>query len=364
MRELTVQLGTRAYAVKIGNNMLGALSSDCVVSEILGDRKLFLVSDEAVWSLYGATLEKGLSGRNIVGRALIKPGEANKNLDSLKSVWDSMVDSEVGREGCVIAFGGGVVGDLAGFAAASYQRGIDFIQVPTTILAMVDSSVGGKTGIDHPRGKNLIGAFHQPKAVAIDLDVLATLPEREILSGLAEVIKAGLIGDPELFDLLAKHGPEIVSDAETMAEAISRSLELKARVVEQDEREGGARALLNLGHTLGHAVEAATGYDVYTHGEAVAIGLVFIVRLSAKLGMLNGEEAEKILTMLKHWGYPLRASGVDVEKILEGFKFDKKNKNGVPMWVLLRGIGQAEYGIAVEEGIVRGLLRQTQKEQL
>lgn len=363
MKELTVQFENRSYAVKIGRNLLGSLSTDALVSRILEGRRIFLVSDKTVWNLYGLTLEKGLSGFNIVGRVLTAPGEANKNIRTLERIWDAMVEAEVGRDGCLIVLGGGVVGDMAGFAAASYNRGIDFIQVPTTILAMVDSSVGGKTGIDHPKGKNLIGAFHQPRAVAVDLDVLATLPKREMLSGLAEVIKAGLIGDPVLFDLLASCGPGIVNNLEAMEEAVSRSLMLKARVVEQDEREGGGRALLNLGHTLGHAVEAATGYEVYTHGEAVAVGMVFSVRLSEKLGILTSNDAENILSLLKEWGYPLRASGVGVEKILDSLRFDKKNKNGAPRWVLLRGIGKAEHGIKVEPDIVRDLLCDIQKDQ-
>jgi 3-dehydroquinate synthase len=253
-----------------------------------------------------------------------------------------------------------VVGDVAGFAAATYHRGVDLVQVPTTLLAAVDSSVGGKTGVDHPRGKNLIGAFHQPRAVAADLGTLGTLPERESLSGLAEVAKAGLLGDPDLFALLEEKGPGILRDPEALEAAVARAVAFKASVVEADEREGGARAMLNLGHTLGHAVESAAGYGTYSHGEAVAFGIAFAARLSRELGLLEAGQAARIVEFLKRWGFPLRVPGVAAEKIVEALRFDKKSQGGAPRWVLLRAIGVPQWGVAVAPPTIEAVLREVQ----
>jgi 3-dehydroquinate synthase len=332
--------------------------------EILHGRRVFIGSDRTVWGLYGEAVEEGIqsAGAEPAGCIALEPGEAHKDLNAVRSVWDSMVETGVERRGCLVALGGGVVGDVAGFAAATYCRGIDFLQAPTTLLAAVDSSVGGKTGIDHPRGKNLIGAFHQPRGVAADLDTLATLPEREMLSGLAEVIKAGLLGDPDLFALLEQRGPGIGRDLDALEEAVARAVAFKARVVEADEREGGARAQLNLGHTLGHALEAASGYGTYTHGEAVALGIVFAVRLSRELGLLGPDQAERVVCLIKNWGFPLRVPGEAVEKILEALRFDKKSEGGMPRWVVLREIGAAEWGVKVATETIEALLREFQED--
>lgn len=253
------------------------------------------------------------------------------------------------------------MGDVAGLAAATYLRGIEILQFPTTILAMADSSVGGKTAIDHPRGKNLIGAFHQPAGVAADLRVLGTLPKREVLSGLAEVIKAGLIGDPVLFDLLEEKGPEIIGDREALEDALARAVAVKARVVEADEKEGGRRAVLNFGHTVGHSLEAAAGFGAITHGEAVALGMGFATRLSCRLGRLPGADEERILQLLKAWRYPVKLSSGLSEKVLRGLRYDKKSDEGMPRWVLLRSVGRAEWGCKVPADIVETLLRELEE---
>jgi 3-dehydroquinate synthase len=226
---------------------------------------------------------------------------------------------------------------------------------------MVDSSVGGKTGVDHPRGKNLIGAFHQPRVVIADLDFLGTLPRREAVSGFAEVIKAALLGDPVLFDAIEKRGPEVLEQPVELEEAIGRAVALKAHMVERDETEAGPRALLNLGHTLGHAVEVAAGYGTVSHGEAVAFGMAFAARLSAKLGLLGVGEQDRILKLLGNWGYPLRVEGVSSEKILEALRHDKKSREGTPRWVVLRGIGEAEWGREVPAAEIRTLLEEVQE---
>lgn len=362
MRSVRVGLGERAYEVAIGTGLLPHPEGTGAAVRGVPGRGVFLVSDRTVWPLYGAALEGGLRslGARVLGRALLEPGEAHKDLASLSHLWDALVEARVERGDALIALGGGVVGDLAGFAAATYRRGIDFYQVPTTLLAMVDSSVGGKTGIDHPRGKNLLGAFHQPRGVLADLTTLATLPRREVLSGLAEVLKAALLGDRELFDLLETRGPKLLEDPEALEHVVARAVALKARIVEADERESGARALLNLGHTLGHAVETAAGYGTYTHGEAVALGLAFAARLSRETGRLADADAERVLRVLKNWGYPLTTPAADAEKVFQALQFDKKSAGGHPLWVLLRGIGEAEWGVRVPPEILERLLREDQ----
>ncbi len=363
MRHVTVGLAGRSYEVVVGRGLLADPGRAGGAADALGDRRVFLASDRTVWGLYGQVFSAGLGhlGARIAGHWLMDPGEAHKEFRSLQSLWDALVDARVERGDCLVALGGGVVGDLAGFAAATYRRGVDVVQVPTTLLAMVDSSVGGKTAVDHPRGKNLIGAFHQPRGVVADLDTLRSLPGREVLSGFAEVLKASLLADPDLFARLEAVGPALIGDPEGLEDAVARAVTIKARIVEADETETGARALLNLGHTLGHAVEAASGYGVYAHGEAVALGIGFTARLSQELGFLPPADAKRIRTVLEKWGYPLRAEGVDAEKILNALRFDKKNLAGVPRWVLLEGIGSPRWGVEVDSDIVERLLVEVQK---
>ncbi len=360
MRWIRVNLGERSYSVGVGFGWLPRLNREPAARAVLEGRRVFVASDHTVWPLWGRALLEGLerAGARVVGHALMQPGEAHKTLDSARLCWDGLVEAGLERGDCLAALGGGVVGDVAGFAAATFMRGIDFVQVPTTLLAAVDSSVGGKTGIDHPRGKNLIGAFHQPRLVVADLDTLSTLPEREVLSGLAEVLKAGLLGDPELFRLVEQRGPGLLEDPEALEEAVARAVGVKARVVEADERESGRRAVLNLGHTLGHALEAAAGFGRITHGEAVAVGLAFAARLSERLGLLGPRDARRIESVLRDLGYRLRMPEVDAEKILVALRHDKKNRAGEPAWVLLRGIGRAEWGHRVPRNTVAALLEE------
>ncbi len=363
MRKVTVGLAGRSYEVIVGRGLLAAPGRAGGAADVLRDRRTFLASDRTVWGFYGGAVTEGLSTlkARIAGHWLMEPGEAHKEFRSLQSLWDALVDARIERGDCVVALGGGVVGDLAGFAAATYRRGIDVVQVPTTLLAMVDSSVGGKTAVDHPRGKNLIGAFHQPRGVVADLETLGTLPVREVLSGFAEVLKAALLADPDLFARLEAVGPAAAGDPATLEDAVARAVTIKARIVEADETETGCRALLNLGHTLGHAVEAASGYGVYAHGEAVALGIAFTARLSQELGFLPAADAKRIRAVLEKWGYPLRAEGVGAEKILNALRFDKKNLGGVPRWVLLEGIGSPRWGVEVDSDIVERLLVEVQK---
>lgn len=358
-----MRLGGAGYEVAVGRGLLSRLGKVPSLAAKLVGRRVFAVSDRTVGALYGDRLEDGLrsAGARIAGWHVMEPGEGHKDLESLRGIWDALVAAGIERRDVVAALGGGVVGDVAGFAAATYLRGIDFVQLPTTVLAIADSSVGGKTAIDHPKGKNLIGAFHQPCGVAADLETLETLPEREVYSGLAEVIKAGLLADPSLFERLEASGPAVATDPEAMAESIARAVAVKARIVESDEREGGARALLNLGHTLGHAAEVAAGYGVLTHGEAVALGMAFAARLSAATGRLPAAEALRIERMLERWGYPVKLAGVSVEKVLDALRLDKKASGGAPRWVLLRAVGSPEWGCSVSPEILELLLREVQE---
>lgn len=358
MKTVSVDVAHRPYKVSIGAGLLGNLKAVGGLRTLLENRRVAIVSDKTVWALHGEKFRQGLSaaGAKVVGYAAFEPGEENKNLTTLSWVWDRLVEMALERGDLVAALGGGVVGDVAGFAAATYLRGVDFIQAPTTLLAMVDSSVGGKTGIDHPSGKNLLGAFHQPVAVVADTEVLGTLPERQILSGAAEMIKAAILADAGLFGVLERGGPLVFKDAAALEETIAASVRIKAEVVAKDEREGGPRALLNLGHTLGHAVEAAMGFSGLTHGEAVALGMVFAARLSRATGRIGAGDAERIVALLEDWGYPAKAEGLTVEEIKKAFAFDKKKASGRVRWVLPTEIGGAQWGQTVEEETIDALL--------
>ncbi|MDF1553039.1 MAG: 3-dehydroquinate synthase [Deferrisomatales bacterium] len=357
-QRLGVNLGERSYPVVIGSGLLQRLPQVDGIAGLLRGRRVFVATDETVGGLHGAALGEGLAeaGAKTIGRHAMAPGEAHKHLGSLAGYWDALLTAGVERGDLLVAFGGGVVGDVAGFAAATCLRGIDVLQVPTTLLAMVDSSVGGKTGIDHERGKNLIGAFHQPAGVVADLELLGTLSRRELLSGAAEMIKAAILGDPALFDLLEQAGSALLDDPTALAGAVQRAVALKARVVEGDERESGQRALLNLGHTAGHAVEVCAGYGNITHGEAVAMGIGFAAALSERLGRCPGGVARRVANLLEKFGYPLRGRGLPAEKVWEALRHDKKTRGGVPKWVLIRDIGEAEWGVEVPDEVVADLL--------
>jgi 3-dehydroquinate synthase len=339
MIEIQVELGDRAYPIWIG---AGLLRDRALVRRAVPARQILVVSNQTVAPLYAPTLLSHFDDRS-VEQVILEDGEAYKTLGSFERVMEGLLRARFERGCCVVALGGGVVGDLAGFAAACYQRGVDFVQIPTTLLAQVDSSVGGKTAVNHPLGKNMIGAFHQPRAVITDLDTLRTLPARELSAGLAEIIKYGLIDDPMFFGWLEEHMEALVArEVAVMAQAIERSCRDKARIVAMDERESGVRALLNLGHTFGHGIEHALGYGTWLHGEAVAAGMAMACRLSVAASLMSEADAERALALIRRAGLPIHPPvGVATEDLLSAMKIDKKNKDGRIRLVLLKGCGGA-----------------------
>jgi 3-dehydroquinate synthase len=288
---------------------------------------------------------------------ILPDGEQYKTLAMAERVFDVLIGNRFGRDCLVLALGGGVVGDLAGFVAACYQRGVDYAQVPTTLLAQVDSAVGGKTGVNHPGGKNLIGAFHQPRAVISDTELLASLPERELRAGLAEVIKYGLIHDAAFFDWIEAHIDALLArDAAALAHAIRRSCEIKAEIVGRDEREQGERALLNLGHTFGHAIESATGYVEWLHGEAVGAGLLMAADMSQRLGHLSVPDINRVRALLERAGLRTRAPQIGVERALDYIRIDKKVRAGRVRLVLLERVGRAVLSADYPDAVLRATL--------
>jgi 3-dehydroquinate synthase len=335
---LNVELGTRSYPILIAGGLLGRAE---IFQQHLRARELLIVSNTTVAPLYLPTLAASLGTRRLV-EVILPDGEAHKTLANASRVLDVCVANRLPRDCALLALGGGVVGDLAGFAAACYQRGVAFVQVPTTLLAQVDSAVGGKTGVNHAGGKNLIGAFHQPVLVVNDTTTLATLPPRELRAGLAEVIKYGLIADAALFEWLENHlGELLAGEPAALAHIIRRSCEIKAGVVGRDEREHGERALLNLGHTFGHAIESATSYRQWLHGEAVGAGLVMAAAMSATCGSLDAGEAGRVRRLIERVGLPTRIDSVAASAALDHMRIDKKVLGGRLRLVLLRGIGDA-----------------------
>jgi 3-dehydroquinate synthase len=339
-QEIRVELGTRSYPIWIGP---GLLQQSALWRSRIGGRHVLMVSNSTVAPLYLQTVVAGLHA--LSWDSLILPdGEIHKTLENTGLVLAKLAEIKASRDATVIALGGGVIGDLAGFAASCYMRGIAFVQMPTTLLAQVDSSVGGKTGVNLPAGKNLIGAFHQPCAVVIDTDTLVTLPEREYRAGLAEVVKYGALGDADFFVWLEQNaGALIVRDPTAMTHAIATSCARKAAIVARDEHELGERALLNLGHSFGHALETATGYASLLHGEAVAIGMLLAAQLSAQLGRAPAADAERLAVLLQHLGLPINIPpGIAAETLFAHMQLDKKNISGRLRLILWRGIGHAE----------------------
>ncbi len=340
MHELTVDLRERSYPIQVGT---GLLADNPSLLALARGRSVAVVSDATVDGLLGDRLESLLRpAAHQLLRITLEPGEGTKSWRSLDRIFDDLLAHRFDRGSLVVALGGGVVGDLAGFAAATYQRGVDFVQVPTTLLAQVDSSVGGKTAINHPRGKNMIGAFHQPRLVVADTGVLASLPARELAAGLAEVIKHGAIADATYLDRVADTMPRLLArDPEALADAVIDSIRIKADVVARDERESGARALLNFGHTFGHAIEAGEGYGQWLHGEAVGAGMVMAADLSVRLGYLAEADLERLRHVIALAGLPLRGPDWPPGRYLEYMSIDKKASKGVPRFVVLRRIGAA-----------------------
>jgi 3-dehydroquinate synthase len=354
MRELVVELGARSYPIRIG---AGLLADAAPWRALLPGRHVLLVSDEHVAPLYLDRASAGLHDRTF--SSLVLPaGEVHKTLDSAARIFAALAELKASRDACVIALGGGVVGDVAGFAAACWMRGIAFVQMPTTLLAMVDSSVGGKTAVDLPQGKNLVGAFHQPRAVIADTATLATLPDRELRAGLAEVVKYGALGDADFFAWLEHNADALrARDPDKLAEAIARCCTHKAGIVARDETERGERVLLNFGHTFGHALETACGYGNLLHGEAVAIGMCLAAGLSARSGMSTDADSMRLRDLLARFGLPTAIpAGTDPSAILAAMRLDKKNASGRLRLILWRGVGRAEIADNLDEAAIRGVL--------
>src|SRR5450631_3867933 len=338
VQTLKVDVGHTNYPIVIGPDLLG---DRAVLEPLVEGRDLCVVTNTTVAPLYLERLRTTLSGRRIT-ECVLADGEQHKNLATVGQVVDRLVEAKMNRDATLLALGGGVVGDIAGFAAAIYQRGVRYVQVPTTLLAQVDSSVGGKTGVNHPGGKNLIGAFYQPLAVIADTATLSTLPDREMHAGLAEIIKYGCLWDSLLFDWLELNIAKLTGrDDEALAHAIERSCAIKAAVVALDERESNLRAILNFGHTFGHAIEAATHFDTYLHGEAVGLGMLIATNLSHRLGLIDGSTEERVRGLLTRAGLPTEPPRIGTARALALMQMDKKVLAGTVRLVLLEELGRA-----------------------
>jgi len=353
MMTLNVDLGERSYPIFIGSQLLGKPE---LIAPYIHGTQVMIVSNETVAPLYLEQAQTAL--RDFDCQTVILPdGEQYKNLQTLDQIFDSLLTHQFDRHCTLVALGGGVIGDMTGFAAACYQRGVDFIQIPTTLLAQVDSSVGGKTGVNHPLGKNMIGAFHQPRCVIIDTDTLDTLEDRQLSAGLAEVIKYGLIRDPDFVTWLEDNMPKLLAREKTaIAHAIDTSCRSKAAIVAEDERESGVRALLNLGHTFGHAIETGAGYGVWLHGEAVGAGMLMAADLSMRQGWISSQDVQRVENLIDKALLPTRApANMDYDTFMSIMAVDKKVRAGKINLVLLRAIGDA----FVTSGFDPDLLRQT-----
>ena len=344
MRTLNVSLGDRSYPIYVGDGILSSAGDFLQRAGLRG--KVAVITNPTVAQLYLDPMHESLAGAGFdVTPVLVPDGEQHKDLRSLSVIYDRLIAERFERRSCVMALGGGVVGDLAGFAAATFLRGIAYVQVPTTLLAQVDSSVGGKTGVNHQEGKNLVGAFYQPRLVLIDVAVLQSLPRREFIAGLAEVIKYGVIDDPALFQLLEEKLGKLTSlDRVLLTQVIATSCAIKAKVVEQDERENDYRAVLNFGHTVGHALEAATHYQKYLHGEAVAIGMAQAAAISVQHGFCDQRSLERIRKLIKKAGLPLEIPReVSMQNLIQGMEVDKKSAGGKIKFVICTGIGTTRF---------------------
>jgi 3-dehydroquinate synthase len=355
MQTLTVQLGERSYPIHIGPGLLGRVD---LIAPHLAQPRVAVVTNTTVAPLYLERLSATLRAGGVAVTPVVLPdGEAYKNWETLNRIFDALLTQRAERKTTLIALGGGVIGDMTGFAAACYQRGVPFIQIPTTLLSQVDSSVGGKTGINHPLGKNMIGAFYQPKAVLADTDTLKTLPPRELSAGLAEVIKYGLIWDADFLAWLETGmGALRALDPAAITQAIYRSCEIKAQVVGQDEREGGIRAILNLGHTFGHAIETGMGYGTWLHGEAVAAGMVMAAQTSQRMGWLTEADVVRARALIRAAGLPDVAPDLGVATYLDYMGHDKKVESGKLRFVLLKRLGEAVITGDVPPDVLTGVL--------
>ena len=357
MQTYKVALGDRAYPIHIGAGLLSRVE---LILPHLPQKRVALITNDVVAPLYLECFRGALEQAGVeVALVVLPDGESHKNWTTLTTIYNALLESHCERSTAVIALGGGVVGDISGFAAATYQRGVPFIQVPTTLLAQVDSSIGGKTAINHPLGKNMIGAFYQPRVVVSDMQTLQTLPERELRAGLAEIIKHGLIGDESLFSWIEANIERLLDrDMDALGHVVLRSCEIKGAVVVNDERELGERALLNFGHTFGHAIENGFGYGTWLHGEAVGAGMALASDLSSQMGMLARSDTDRIRRLLARAGLPVEVKGISSVRLLELMSLDKKAKNGNIRFILLERIGSAKIRADVSpEALDRTLAR-------
>jgi 3-dehydroquinate synthase len=341
VHRLELALGERSYPILVGPALLDGGPE---LAELVAGRQVAVVSNARVDALYGDRLRRAIAKASPAACITVRleEGEQHKDWSSLNRVFDALLAAQFDRRCLIVALGGGVVGDTAGFAAATYQRGVDFIQVPTTLLAQVDSSVGGKTAINHPRGKNMVGAFHQPRLVLADTDTLASLPPRELSAGIAEMVKHGAIADPAYLALLERDMARLrAGDAPALARAVVRSCEIKAEVVGADERESGMRAILNFGHTFGHAIEAGAGYGQWLHGEAVGAGMVMAADLSSRLGLIDEGVVSRLRDAVAAAGLPVCGPAWPAEQYVSLMSVDKKASQGIPKFVLLEALGRA-----------------------
>jgi len=349
MNKLKIDLADRSYEILIGQDFLGRSSK--LMGEVLKPSRIVVVTHPSIRSLYGDRLVSSFVQDKFSTDIIEVPeGERSKSLQQAEKIYDRLMEIKSDRKTLLVALGGGVIGDLTGFIAATYQRGIPFMQVPTTLLSQVDSSVGGKTAVNHPRGKNMIGAFYQPRLVLIDIETLKTLPDNEFRAGLAEVVKHGVITDPELFQYLEDHVDQIQNkDPDCLKHIIIKSCAIKAKVVERDERESHYRMILNFGHTFGHAVESLTGYSTFIHGEAVAMGMVKAADLSVLTGRCSDEVAKRIANLLDRFGLPTRFPDLDPKAVVESMQRDKKTSYQQLRFVLVKQIGSVEIVDTVSE---------------
>ena len=356
MQSLTVNLGDRSYPIHLGVRLLERAGELLRQAGLRG--KVAVVTNPTVAQLYLDSLDEALRQAGFeVAPILVPDGEEHKNLKSLAAIYDRLIAERLERKACIVALGGGVIGDLAGFAAATYLRGVPYVQVPTTLLAQVDSSVGGKTAVNHDDGKNLIGAFYQPKLVLIDIAVLRTLPRRELIAGLAEVIKYGIIEDAALFSMLEQSIDKIIGlNQEMLTRIIAASCSIKARVVEADEREDNYRAVLNFGHTIGHALEAATGYRKFLHGEAVGVGMVKAAALSVNQRFCDAASLKRVMALIQKAGLPVEIPPeVAPQSLIQAMEIDKKVAGGKIKFIMCEGIGKTRFHWLAPDEILRGL---------
>ena len=358
MRTVHVPLGKRSYDIKIAPGLIDRVGGECARLKLAA--RCAIVTDANVGKRYARAVFNSLAAAGFVpSLTIVQPGETAKSLKTVQSCYDNLAAQRIERKSFIVALGGGVVGDLAGFLAATYLRGIEFVQVPTTLLSQVDSSVGGKVGVNLKAGKNLVGAFYQPKLVLCDLDALKTLPEREFRAGFAEVVKYGILYEAKLFAQLERHLPKILKrDQAILSPVIARCCKIKAEVVGKDETEGGLRAILNFGHTIGHAIENISGYGTYLHGEAISIGQVAAAKLSRKILGLPERDVERIENLFRNAGLPVQI-GLDSrkrQKLLDAMRLDKKVSGGEIKFVLAEKIGKVRWNQRVPEDLIRGVL--------